>query len=65
VLALVIGGRILAHGGWRMALTAIAIGAVLCVAITIRLLRDGESAPRAFTPSGFRLDAGLAGNRTA
>ena len=62
VAALAVGGWVVASAGWRSALWALALGPLLCLAISIALFRErrprgGAAAPR------FSLDTGLGGNR--
>lgn len=64
VLALAVGGWVVAHAGWRAALWALAAGPLLCLALSIGLF--ARRAPReavAAAPPRFSLDTGLGGNR--
>lgn len=62
VLALAVGGWVVATAGWRAALWALALGPLLCLVLSLalfrrRLPRAAVAAPR------FSLDTGLGGNR--
>jgi MFS family permease len=66
VLALVVGGAVVARMGWRAALFVLALGPLLCFVLSLVLFsgersrRTGASAPRRVS-----FDADLAGNRPA
>ncbi len=66
VLALVVGGAVVARAGWRAALFVLASGPVLCFVLSL-LLFYGERSHRAVAPRPRRVsfDADLAGNRPA
>ena len=66
VLALVVGGAVVARAGWRAALFVLASGPVLCFVLSL-LLFYGERSHRAAAPRPRRVsfDADLAGNRPA
>ena len=62
VLALAVGGWVVAAAGWRAALWALALGPLLCLVLSIALFR--ERRPRGTAaPPRFSLDTGLGGNR--
>lgn len=62
VLALAVGGWVVASAGWRAALWALALGPLLCLVISIPLFRDRRPRGAAAAPR-FSLDTGLGGNR--
>jgi len=64
VLALAGGGLVVARAGWRPALFAMALGPAVCLLLALVLFRGADGRPAA-PSSGFRLDAGLSGNRAA
>lgn len=66
VLALVVGGAVVARAGWRTALFVLALGPLLCFALSVALFY-GERSRRASAPAPRRVsfDADLAGNRPA
>ncbi|HEX6774956.1 MAG TPA: MFS transporter [Methylomirabilota bacterium] len=66
VLALVVGGAVVARAGWRTALFVLALGPLLCFALSVALF-SGERSRRASAPAPRRVsfDADLAGNRPA
>jgi MFS family permease len=66
VLALVVGGAVVARAGWRTALFVLALGPLLCFALSVALFY-GERSRRASAPAPRRMsfDADLAGNRPA
>jgi MFS family permease len=66
VLALVVGGAVVARASWRTALFVLALGPLLCFALSVALFY-GERSRRAFAPAPRRVsfDADLAGNRPA
>jgi len=66
VLALVVGGAVVARAGWRAALFVLALGPLLCFVLSL-LLFYGERSRRASAPRPRRVsfDADLAGNRPA
>jgi len=64
VLALAIGGLVVAHSGWRAALFVLALGPVGCLLLSLVLFRERpERAP--LSSSRFTWDTGLSGNRPA
>jgi MFS family permease len=66
VLALLIGGAVVARAGWRTALFVLGLGPVLCFFLS-RVLFRGDR-PRIVAPAvrrPFSLDADLSGNRPA
>ena len=66
VLALVVGGAVVARLGWRAALFVLALGPVLCFALSLVLFRGARSRrPRASAPPRRMFDADLSGNRPA
>lgn len=66
VLALVVGGAMVARAGWRAALFVLALGPLLCFVLSLALFH-GERAPRGVPPAPRRMsfDADLSGNRPA
>jgi MFS family permease len=62
VLALAVGGWVVASAGWRAALWVLALGPLLCLGISIPLFRDRLPRGAAAAPR-FSLDTGLGGNR--
>lgn len=64
VVALALGGLVVARAGWRPALFALALGPVACLALSLALFRR---APAGTPGPGrrFSLDADLGGNRAA
>lgn len=66
VLALVVGGAVVARAGWRPALFVLALGPLLCFALSLALF-SGERSRRPGAPAPRRVsfDADLAGNRPA
>jgi MFS family permease len=66
VLALVVGGAVVARAGWRPALVVLALGPLLCFALSLALF-SGERSRRTGAPAPRRVsfDADLAGNRPA
>lgn len=66
VLALVEGGAVVARAGWRPALFVLALGPLLCFALSLALF-SGERSRRTGAPAPRRVsfDADLAGNRPA
>jgi MFS family permease len=66
VLALVVGGAVVARAGWRPALFVLALGPLLCFALSLALF-SGERSRRTGAPAPRRVsfDADLAGNRPA
>ena len=66
VLALVVGGAVVARAGWRTALFVLALGPLLCFALSV-VLFYGERSRRVSPPAPRRVsfDADLAGNRPA
>jgi MFS family permease len=62
VLALAVGGWVVATAGWRAALGALALGPLLCLVISIPLFRD-RLRRGAAAAARFSLDTGLGGNR--
>jgi len=66
VIALVIGGIMVARAGWRAALGVLALGPLLCFVLSLALFRGERSRARRTGPrQGFSLDADLSGNRPA
>ena len=66
VLALVVGGAVVARAGWRAALFVLALGPLLCFVLSL-LLFYGERSRRASAsrPRRVSFNADLAGNRPA
>jgi MFS family permease len=64
VVALGLGGAVVAWAGWRAALLVLALGPVLCLALALALFRRPGAAVRP-GPGRFRFDADLSGNRPA
>ena len=66
VLALVVGGAVVARAGWRTALFVLALGPLLCFVLSVALFY-GERSRRVSPPVPRRVsfDADLAGNRPA
>jgi MFS family permease len=66
VLALVVGGAVVARAGWRTALFVLALGPLLCFVLSLALFY-GERSRRASAPPPRRVsfDADLASNRPA
>jgi len=66
VLALLIGGAVVARAGWRTALFVLGLGPVLCFLLSLLLFRgDRQRHAAAAGPRPFSLDADLSGNRPA
>jgi len=66
VLALVAGGAVVVRLGWRAALFVLALGPVLCFALSLVLFRGARSRrPRVPAPPRRMFDADLSGNRPA
>ena len=66
VLALVVGGAVVARAGWRPALFVLALGPLLCFALSLALFSGERSRrPGAPAPRQVSFDADLAGNRPA
>ncbi len=63
VLALAVGGFVVAHAGWRAALFVLALGPVGCLLLSLGLFRGGSA--RAVPSSRFSWETGLSGNRAA
>ena len=64
VLALAMGGWVVAYVGWRAALWALALGPLVCLALSAVLFGRRLPVPRSALPSPrFSLDTGLGGNR--
>jgi MFS family permease len=63
VLALAAGGWVVASAGWRAALWALALGPLVCLAVSIGLFRDRRPSVAAVAAPRFSLDTGLRGNR--
>jgi MFS family permease len=64
VLALIIGGLVVARAGWRAAIAALALGPLACVALALILFREGWRREPA-RAARFSIHAGLSGNRPA
>jgi MFS family permease len=66
VLALVVGGVMVARAGWRAALFVLALGPLLCFVLSL-VLFHGERSRRVAQPAPRRVsfDADLSGNRPA
>ena len=64
VLALALGGFVVAHAGWRAALFVLALGPVCGLLLSLVLFR-GRTERAAMAASRFTWDAGLGGNRAA
>ena len=64
VFALAVGGWVVAHAGWRAALWTLALGPLLCLALSLALFARGRAAP-AVAPPRFSLETGLGKNRPA
>ena len=66
VLALVVGGAVVARLGWRAALFVLALGPVLCFALSLVLFHGARAPrPRAPVPARRMFDTDLSGNRPA
>ncbi len=66
VLALLIGGAVVARAGWRTALFVLGLGPVLCFFLSLLLFRgDRPRHAAAAGPRPFSFDADLSGNRPA
>jgi MFS family permease len=64
VVALVIGGFVVARGGWRTTMVVLGLGPLLCVVLALVLFRGAYRRPSA--PSArFSFHADLSGNRPA
>jgi MFS family permease len=64
VLALAVGGWVVAHAGWRPALWALALGPIICLVLSLVLFRHRvPGAAPASIPPRFSLDTGLGRNR--
>jgi MFS family permease len=65
VLALVVGGVMVARAGWRAALFVLALGPLLCFVLSL-VLFHGERSRRVAQPAPRRVffDADLSGNRS-
>jgi MFS family permease len=63
VLALAVGGWVVATAGWRAALWALALGPLLCLVVSIALFRGGRPRDVSAAAPRFSLDTGLGGNR--
>jgi MFS family permease len=64
VLALAVGGWVVAHAGWRAALWTLALGPLACLALSLVLFgRRAPSAAATPAPPRFSLDTGLGRNR--
>lgn len=64
VLALAVGGWVVAHAGWRAALWTLAAGPLVCLALSIGLFARRAPAPAVVVASPrFSLDTGLGKNR--
>jgi MFS family permease len=65
VFALAVGGWVVAHAGWRAALWTLALGPVLCLALSFALFARRTSGASAAAPPRFSLETGLGKNRPA
>jgi MFS family permease len=66
VVALVLGGLIVARSGWRAAIMVLALGPLVCLLLAALLFRGDPGRAPAPRPAGrYRFDADLAGNRPA
>jgi len=66
VLALLIGGAVVARAGWRSALFALALGPLLCFVLSLVLFhREGARGQRPRPPRRLSFDADLSGNKPA
>jgi MFS family permease len=64
VFALAVGGWVVAHAGWRAALWTLALGPLLCLALSLALFARGRAVP-AGAPPRFSFETGLGKNRPA
>ncbi len=64
VLALVIGGFVVARAGWRSAVFVLALGPLVCLILALLLFRGNLGSPPARS-AGFSFHADLSGNRPA
>ncbi|HEV8458947.1 MAG TPA: MFS transporter, partial [Methylomirabilota bacterium] len=64
VLALVIGGFVVARAGWRSAVFVLALGPLACFILALLLFRGDLGSPPARS-AGFSFHADLSGNRPA
>ena len=64
VLALVVGGFVVAHASWRSAIVVLGLGPLLCLALALVLFRGAYRRPPA-EPARFTFRADLSGNRPA
>lgn len=66
VLALLLGGSVVARAGWRAALFVLALGPLGCFLLSLVLFHgDRSRRPAQAAPRAFSLDADLSGNRPA
>src|SRR2546427_8253848 len=66
VLALLIGGAVVARAGWRAALLVLALGPLLCFLLSLVLFhRERSRRPVSAAPRRLSFDADLSGNRPA
>jgi len=66
VLALLLGGAVVARAGWRSALFVLALGPLLCFALSLVLFhREGSRGRVPRPPRRLSLDADLSGNKPA
>ncbi len=66
VLALLIGGAVVARAGWRTALLVLALGPLLCFLLSLVLFhRERSRRPASAAPRRLSFDADLSGNRPA
>jgi MFS family permease len=66
VLALLIGGAVVARAGWRSALFALALGPLLCFVLSLVLFhREGARGQGPRPPRRLSFDADLSGNKPA
>ena len=64
VLALIVGGFVVARAGWRPAVVVLALGPLVCFVLALLLFRDHLGGPPARS-AGFSFHADLSGNRPA
>ncbi len=64
VVALVVGGLVVARSGWRSAVFVLALGPLVCLILALLLFRGDLGSPPARS-AGFSFHADLSGNRPA